>query len=108
MPTEETQTIDWEGTSGKSYRYWIHPIGNQFKAEPGNYIFAKEDSPGRWHPVYIGQTSNLDERFDQHHKMDCIRNHGATHIHAHLNSIETARLAEERDLISRFDPECNG
>ncbi len=29
--------IKWEGASGKTYDYWIHPIGANFKDEPGNW-----------------------------------------------------------------------
>ena len=106
--TTKTKTINWTGQSGQQYKYWIHPIGTNFKSEGGNYIFAKEISPNRWQPVYIGQTSDLSERFDNHHKEHCIKSNGATHIHVHTNASETSRLAEERDLIQKWDPVCNG
>ena len=108
MVTTTTDTILWQGKSGTKYKYWIYPIGHSLKAEAGNYIFTKETQPGSWRPIYIGQTENLDERFDDHHKAGCIRSNGATHIHVHLNSSKPARLAEERDLILRWNPVCNG
>jgi hypothetical protein len=43
----------------------------------GNYIFAKEVTPGHWLPVYVGQTSNLGERFDSHHKIATAKRLGA-------------------------------
>lgn len=104
----DTATILWQGRSGTNYKYWIYPINHSLKAEPGNYVFAKEVSPGRWRPIYIGQTENLDERLDDHHKAGCIQAHGATHIHAHLNGSKKARLDEEQDLIARWNPVCNG
>lgn len=80
------EAIDWQGQSGKIYRYWIYPIGQAFAAKPGNYIFAKETSPGNWRPVYVGQTSDLSDRLDDDHEnMPCIRKNGATHVHAHVN-----------------------
>jgi hypothetical protein len=104
-----TPTIKWPGKSGKTYQYWIYPLPPNFSSEPGNYIFAKQTSPGKWTPVYIGQTDDLSERFDDHHKMPCIKSHGATHIHAHKNTNgETTRKAEEADLIARWNPPCNG
>lgn len=32
---------------------------------------------------------------------------GATHIHAHLNSLQQKRLEEEADLITKWKPKCN-
>ena len=104
-----TQTIDWPGLSGREYRYYIYPIGTPFNAVPGNYIFAKETSQGRYRPIYIGETEDLSERFDNHHKMPCIRLQGATHIHVHQNDGGVAvRRLEERDLVGKWNPPCNG
>mgnify|MGYP001565336527 CR=1 FL=1 len=106
--TTATSTIDWPGQSGRTYRYWIYELPPNLKAAPGNYIFAKESSPSRWTPVYAGETEDLSERFNDHHKMPCIKRNGATHIHAHLNDSEDARLDEEADLIAKWSPPCNG
>ena len=109
MTTTKTLTILWQGKSGTDYKYYIYPIGTIFKSEPGNYVFAKESSPGKWRAIYIGETSNLNERFDDHHKMPCIRRNGATHIHVHINSVnKTLRVAEETDLTTKWVPTCNG
>lgn len=104
-----TPTINWAGKSGRTYKYWIYPIGTDFKAVPGNYIFTKEVSSGRYKPIYIGETGDLSERFDNHHKMPCVRTQGATHIHVHQSSGgPTERRLEEADLIARWQPVCNG
>lgn len=101
--------IYWEGKSGKTYGYWIHPIGTAFKDEPGNYVFAKETQPRRWRPLYIGQTSSLRDRLADHEKEACAKRNGATHIHAHVNTAgEDARRVEESDLIQKWSPVCNG
>jgi hypothetical protein len=100
--------IDWDGKSGKEYRYWIYEIGTTFSKNPGNYIFAKEVKLDEWSPVYIGQTGDISERFDNHHKMPCIKRRGGTHIHKHMSSQdEDTRLAEEKDLALRWHPSCN-
>ena len=102
------RTINWSGKSGKEYKYWIYEIGTTFDEVPANYIFAKETTQGNFSPIYIGQTSDLSERFDNHHKMPCIRREGATHICAHKSSAnETTRKVEEADLIQRWNPDCN-
>lgn len=103
------ETIEWDGASGRTYTYWIYDIGTTFDAVPGNYIFAREVSAARFRPIYIGETGDLSERFDNHHKMPCIRQEGATHIHVHRNdSGKTVRQAEEQDLIGKWGPACNG
>ena len=108
MSNVSEKTINWPGQSGKQYKYTIFPIDTSFKDVPGNYIFAKETSPDKYVPIYIGQTSSFADRFVDHHKEDCARRNGATHIHAHQNSDQASRLAEERDLIARWNPVCNG
>ncbi|HXF88592.1 MAG TPA: GIY-YIG nuclease family protein [Xanthobacteraceae bacterium] len=103
----DTPTCNWQGVSGRVYKYWVHPIKTPLKAAAGNYIFAKLNNLDQWVPVYIGQTENLSERFDNHHAMPCIKRNGATHIHAHLNSDEKARIEEEGDLIAAYSTSCN-
>ena len=84
------------------------PDRTKFREVPGNYIFAKETSPGRWAARYIGQTINLNERLGDHEKEACAKRNGATHIHVHANgSGEQARKAEEKDLILNNQPTCN-
>ena len=102
------RTIDWHGVSGSTYRYWIYPLGTNFKNVPGNYIFAQENGDGQFTPIYIGQTSDLSERFDNHQKMPCIRRFGANCICAHTSSAsEKERLTEEQDLIQKRNTSCN-
>ncbi len=101
-------TINWPGQSGFEYLYEVYPIGTLFKESPGNYMFAKQTSPGYWVPCYVGQTENLNQRLGNHEKEAPARRNGATHIHAHLNNGgETSRRAEEIDLIRRWNPPCN-
>ncbi len=103
------KSIKWKGGSGKTYDYWICPIGADFKDEPGNYIYAAETTPRSWRPVYIGQTSSLSERLADHEKEACATRNSATHIHTHTTpSDERLRRAEEDDLIEKWKPVCNG
>ncbi len=106
MTTIQTQA--WFGQSGTEYAYDVYPVGIGLLKAPGNYIFAKQ-TPTGWIPVYIGQTGDLSARFDNHHKMFCIRANEATHIHVHSNySGELVRKQEESDLVGRYRPACNG
>ncbi len=108
MTTQSPPPINWVGASGKSYIHYSYPIDIDFGAKPGNYIFARWTG-STWVPLYIGQTEDLSNRFDNHHKIDLAKRHGATHIHAHANENgERARLAEETDLVKKWNPACNG
>lgn len=104
---EERRTIEWEGASGKKYKYLIYPLGTKFMPVGGNYIFAKETTPHTWSPVYIGETGDLSTRFDAHHKAACIAKNGATAIHVHRNDSHADRLAEEADLLAKWNTSCN-
>jgi predicted GIY-YIG superfamily endonuclease len=101
--------ITWPGKSGHKYTYYIFPRGVEFNpGQPGLYIFVKETRPGYFKPVYIGQTQDLNERLSNHEKQAAVDRAGATHICARVNSAgEQSRLAEEKDLIDQWQPECN-
>ena len=110
-----TPTCNWVGASGKNYKYFIYSIPPDFNnGQPGNYIFVKLSNDQKWIPIYIGETKDLGERFDGHHKMSCIKRKGATHIHVHLNfGGEDVRKKEEQDLLDHYtnahEPNgCNG
>lgn len=97
----------WTGASGKKYTYDIFPIGTDWYGVPGNYIFAKESSPGKWQAVYIGETESFKERLPNHNELPCIRLNGGTHTHAHVNRDNSARLEEEQDLLANNKTPCN-
>ena len=102
------EQIRVQGESGKQYEYWIYPINTTFKDEPGNYIYAKRNFPGKWRVIYVGQTSSLSQRLASHEKeQSIIRQGGATHILAHLSASALARRDEEVDLIRKYTPPFN-
>ena len=105
----DAPTINWVGQSGTKYKYWIYEIGTTFKPSPANYVFAKRTKEDTYRPIYIGQTEDISERFDNHHKMPCIKRNGATHVCTHdKGQNEANRLTEESDLIENYKPICNG
>ncbi len=98
----EHPTCKWIGGSGTPYKFYIWELPATFNEnQNGNYIYSKQNSEGKWVPVYIGQ-GDLKNRSENHHKANCIRLKGATHIHVHLNSGEADRILEERDLLVRY------
>ena len=102
------ETIIWTGASGAQYEYRIYLFPHDFIVTPANYIFAKKTILGNFRAVYIGETGDLSDRFDNHRAMPCIQRQGATHIHAHATSDGAqTRRDEESDLIANYDPPCN-
>lgn len=94
-----TGTCNWPGASGKSYLYHVHD--SNFDPNPkqdGNYIFAKF-SNSKWQPIYVGQ-GDLKTRIAAAKSEGCVTRKGATYIHEHLSASETARKAEESDILT--------
>jgi hypothetical protein len=100
--------IYWKDKSGTRHRFWIYPRGTKFKEPcPGIYIYARETSPHKWIPIYIGQTKNVNVCLANHEQQECVDQNGATHIHVSIVTDEKSRLAIEKDLIQQWKPVCN-
>jgi|SRR5579863_1765872 len=100
-------TSTWHGKSGTPYTYHasctLPDIGKtSWKAEPGNYIFAKLNAASRWEAVYIGEAESLARRLvSSHEKIPCAQKYGATYILTHTSSASAInRRAEESDLLA--------
>jgi len=49
----------------------------------------------------------LSGRFDGHHKVDCFERENANCKCTYREDTESTRQRIERDLIEKYDPECN-
>jgi len=102
------KTTTWVGKSGKKYQYTIHELNTNFRPVSANYIIAKKTIPEDWKPIYIGESGNLNECFQNHKKWSCITKNGATHILVHETSPDPGvRLDEESDLLAKIKTSCN-
>ncbi len=105
-------TITLTGSSGKKYKFNIYPYSTQFETVGAVYYISKRtekaDGSGSHSKIYIGQTGDLSERFDNHHKESCFKKHGANCISIHQEPDEDKRIEIEQDLIDAYDPPCNG
>ena len=106
MKKEDTVTA--KAASGASYSFDVYPWGTSFKALGAVYLVLKKSLDGNYTILYVGQTGNLSERFDDHHKNTCFSRNGRTHIGIKPESVETTRLAIETDLVRNYNPTCNG
>jgi hypothetical protein len=102
-----SSTITLTGASRANYQFTLYTWPTPFSAVCAVYaIFAKRIDG--YHVLYIGQTGNCAERFEDHHKASCIRRNGVTHIGLLVENSEQRRLAIELDLIRNYNPPCNG
>lgn len=108
MPFETTTCT---GASGRIYTLEVFPIGTVFKPRPGVYVFARSDEHRRWQPIYIGQTSNLDERLREHltnhDNLTCIKAAKPTHLHVMTVLDERERQEIQQDIVRSLHPLCN-
>lgn len=107
MATGVATTITLVGRSGAKYSFHLYPWGTDFKAVGGVYAVLRHDADG-YAVTYVGETGDLSERFDNHHKATCFDRYRKTHIAARVEGSEPQRLAIEQDLIAGYNPPCNG
>jgi hypothetical protein len=103
--------LTYHGASGVLYKFTVHPWGTVFKAVGAVYCVTKRtpksDGGGSHDLIYIGETGDLSERFDAHHKAACMERHGANCICIHVERDVQVRLRMEADLLAEHDPPCN-
>ena len=106
--TSTQQTLTVKGESGKSYTFYVHLWPTQFTSVGGVYLFTKKYTDQNRHaPLYLGITGDLSERFDNHHKMACIKKNGVTHICVLGMAGEADREAAEKDILATIKTTCN-
>ena len=103
-----TPTIDLHGRSGHIYQHGIYPWNTSFKPLGAVYVPMRLENSGTYTVLYVGQTGDLSERFDDHHKQWCFNQNRKSHITILLEPSETKRLAIEADLVAAYNPACNG
>jgi len=96
--------IALKGASGRTYEFEVHPWGTEFNQIGSVYVVLQTRSDGL---IYVGQTGDLSERFDSHHKKDCFVRYGRTHVGVHPEASERSRLAIEQDLLKNYRWPCN-
>jgi hypothetical protein len=105
--------VDWRGASGAIYHLQLFEIGRRFTFGGGVYVFCKQAMDReRWLAIYVGETENFNERLNlnlvNHHRWDCIRREGATHVCVRfLVGDQAARAPIESDLTLALNPACN-
>lgn len=96
------------GSSGREYEFDVYPWGQKFNPVGGVYLVLKKSSlQPNYAVLYVGQTGDLNERFDAHHKKQCFDRNAKTHIGVRGENVEQVRLGIERDLLGNYKTACN-
>ena len=105
-------TITLTGASGTVYDFNVYPYDTKFNSIGAVYYVSKrtekKDGTGSHTKIYIGQSGDLSERFDNHHKELCFEKKNANCISIYKVPYEDKRLDIEEDLIDSYEPPCNG
>jgi hypothetical protein len=94
------------GDFGKEYVFEVHALDADLH---GGAVYAVT----RWEEdehvlLYLGQTGELENRFDGHHKSECFDENDADCLCVHRDGNKESRLKKEADLMARYHPICNG
>lgn len=95
------------GASGGKYSFDVYRWGQPFRPLGGVYVVLRRQPSGSYDVLYVGQTGDLSERFDQHHKQSCFDRNQRTHIGVMVEGSEQRRLAIEGDLLGNYKTVCN-
>lgn len=106
--------VKWPGLGGRQYRSELYPIGTGFKPVSGVYIFCKSSGYGQWDPIYVGESSDLNDRLNtrlqSHHAWPRCKAMGATHVCVTAITYPRpiqARLDLETELRHSLTPPVN-
>ncbi len=99
-----------KGKSGNSYTFKVYDINSNWNSVAAVYSVTRATSnEGKisHHIIYIGQTNDLKERFQNHHKQYCFDSNHANRLCVLIENNVNKRLYIESDLIANYNPKCN-
>ena len=101
----------FKGRSGQAYRFKVYPLGTKLRRLGAIYVVTnrRRNELGKYRHValYVGQTEDLSQPFDQHHKAVEFKRHGANSICLQSDDSEDSRVVKQRDLVAALRPACN-
>lgn len=109
MPSLGHATFD--GKSGQAYRFRVYPWGAKLRPLSGLYIVANRcrDGAGKYQhiPLYVGETEDLSQPLQQHHKAAELERQDANSICLQSDGSEESRVRKQQDLVTALRPVCN-
>ena len=105
MEAEDKVTL--KGQSGAQYEFEVYQWGTLLELTGGVYLVLRKLPAGNYSILYIGQTVDLSERFDNHQQAACFTRNGRTHVAVRVENSKEKRLATETDLIRNYQTSCS-
>lgn len=107
MKYGDTTTLT--GSSGRQYRFDIHPRGTAYQARPGVYVMARENAeqPNNYAFCFVGETADLTKQPWAPDKIPCFTNFGVNAIFLIEEFDANKRAQVVRDLVQAYVPVCN-
>jgi len=100
-----------KGESGNNYTFNVYGYDTIFKPLCAVYLITKRtlkpDGGGSHNFIYIGETEDLSDRFNGHHKKQCFINNNANCKCVHLEDNKNTRLQIESDILGNYSFPCN-
>jgi len=102
-----------KGRSGNTYSFDVYLANTSWADGVACVYYVSKRTPnpngGFTHTaIYVGETENVRQRFEGHHKQSCFSRHGYTAISIHrVSGGAQARRDIESDLIAKQNPPCN-
>lgn len=107
----ELEKVIFAGGSGTRYNFTAYSNDTDFNPVGAVYVITKRYQNNKdgysYSIIYIGQTGDLSERFDDHHKSSCFSKYNANSICIFPEENEQRRLDIESDLLDNYSPPCN-
>ena len=101
----------FKGRSGRAYRFKVYALGTKLRRLSGVYVVTKRrrNEQGKYGHIalYVGQTEDLSQPFDQHHKAAEFLRRGANSICLQSDDSEDSRVVKQGDLVAALRPACN-
>jgi hypothetical protein len=100
------------GKSGTKYTFGMYAYPGSWNSVACVYIITKRevktDGKGYHTHIYVGETEDLADRHDDHHKSDCFEKHGGNCIGILMEKGGQRRLDIETDIRNNGDKwPCN-
>ncbi len=100
-------TLKLEDRVGHEYAFDVYHREAAFTAAHGVYLVLREDAPGDYVTLYVGETDDLAGALDSHPRKACFDEHRANRVGLHPKSDPAVRQEIAAALVANYDPPCN-
>lgn len=100
------KVLNFRGKNGHIYHFQVYGKNEQLPSTAALYAFMNY-SNGEWHVLYIGQTIDLPERMESHHKWHEAERLGFNYLAVCLDVNLLMMDDDEKNLIQFYNPPCN-